>query len=140
MFAISNILDHDAYFTRKTHVLHHANSLLSLGHKLILGLLNFLLRLRADLLFVCGIPRALLCRSNRRHRQLPNAALGLGLRSVEGQSRLFDTLACPGSKHNVRVQGGVPSSQETALNLRILRQPGLANALLCQSKLLKCVG
>lgn len=121
----------------KTHILHYTNSLLSLRHKFILRLLNLLLRLGADLLLLCTIPGAGLRRRDRRHRQLPHVALGLGLGGIQSQTTLLDTLPRAGGEHDVGVERGVPPGQEAALDLGILRQASLADALLSQGELLE---
>ena len=91
------------------YILHNANSLLSLANKLILSLLNHL-----SILFIQSIDFTL------------RGTLG-SLCGIEHQSRVFDILPSLGREHQVRVQSGVPSSKEPALDLRILGQSGFAN-------------
>jgi len=75
-----------------------------------------------------------------RARKLPCGALGPGLGGIEGQPGLLDILAGAGSEHQVRVQCGIPPSEVAALDLGILRQPGLADALHGQRILLQSRG
>lgn len=105
-----------------THVLHDANSLLGLGDKVILGLLNLLLRLRAQLLLLVSL-------SLGRAGDLPGRALDAGLDGIEGQARLLDVLARAGGELEVGVEGRVPPGQEAALDLGVLGQAGLAHPL-----------
>lgn len=83
------------------------------------------------------LTRARLRRSDRGHRQLPHVTLRLRLRGIKRQAALLDALARARGEHDVRVEGGVPASQEAALDLRVLRQAGLADALLRQGELLE---
>lgn len=107
---------------KNTHVLHDTNSLLGLCDKLILSLLNFLLGLRAELLLVVLAARG-------SSTKLPGGALDTGLDSIQSQPGLLDRLAGAGRKGDVGVQGGVPPSQEAALNLGVLGEAGLSNTL-----------
>lgn len=120
----------------QTHILHHTNGLFGLRHEFVLCLLNLLLRLGANLVVV----RVHVCVLRGRdggHGDLPRRALGLGLGGVQRQARLLDALARAGRKHDVGVEGRVPAGQEPALDLRILGQAGLADALFGQGELLE---
>jgi len=116
--------------TKKTHVLHHANGLFRLGNKLILSLLYLLLRLRAQLVIVMGV-------SARRGAELPSGSLDASSNSIKRQTGLLDTLASARGKVDIGVEGRIPPSQETALDLCILGQTGLADALHSERILLK---
>lgn len=61
--------------------------------------------------------------------QLEESTLGLCLRRVQCKSSILNTLSRPRRKHQVGVKRSVPSCQEAALNLCILRQSGLSNTL-----------
>jgi hypothetical protein len=115
-----------------TYVLHDPNSFFGMRHKLIFRLLDFLLGFRTQLwLFVlCGAWRS-------RRGQFPSSPSGPGLDGIQRQSSLLDILSRTRSKHQVRVEGCVPTSQEAALDLGILGQTCLADSLGSQSVLLK---
>lgn len=104
------------------HILHDANSLLSLSDKLVLGLFNLLLGLGAELGLLLPSRRIGLA-------ELEGGALGVGLDRVQGESGLFNILPGAGREHDVGVEGGVPAREEAALDLRVLRKTGLADAL-----------
>ena len=114
-----------------SYVLHDTNGLLSLSDKLVLGLLNLLLGLVAQLRLLVGLG------AGRSASKLPSVALDTRLDGIEGEAGLFNALASAGCKHQVGVEGGVPACQETALDLRILGQAGLAHALHGQGILLE---
>lgn len=112
-----------------THVLHDANSLLGLSNKLVLSLLNLLLGLGAELLLLA------LAGAN-----LEGVALGVRLDGVQRQAGLFDVLSGAGGEHDVGVERRVPAGQEAALNLRVLGQTSLADALHGEGVLLESGG
>ncbi len=116
---------------RGSYILHDANGLLSLSDELVLGLLNLLLGLVAQLRLLVGLG------ARRSASKLPGVALDTRLDGIEGQAGLLNVLASAGRKHQVGVEGGVPAGQETALDLRILGQAGLAHALHGQGILLE---
>lgn len=105
-----------------TYVLHDAHCLFGLGDEFVLGLFDFFLSLRAQLL---GLTFLLSGISN-----LEGRAVRASLDSIKGQACLLDVLACAGREHEVGVQSGCPSVEEVALNLCILSKPGFANTLL----------
>lgn len=70
-------------------------------------------------------------------RELEHPALGPRLRRIKQQSRVLDAPARSRRKHQVGVEGGVPSRQEASLDLCILREPSLANLLAGKSILLE---
>ena len=113
---------------KKTHILHHADSLLRLRHKLVLGPLNLLLRLGAQLVVVVVVRRRR-GPADAGDAQLPRRAPDARLDGVERQARLLDRLARARRKHEVGVERRVPARQEAALDLRVLRQPRLAHPL-----------
>ena len=102
--------------TLKTYILHHAHSLLSLGNKLVLGLLNLLTGIFAQVVQVTV-----------------GGGLFTGFDRIQRETSILDTLAGLGCEHQVGVQRRVPSSQEARLDLRILRQTRLADSLLGKS-------
>lgn len=104
----------------RTHILHNANSLFSLADKLILRLLNL-----GTSFLTQAIQIAL------RSRLLA------GLDRVQHKPGILDILARLSRKHQVRVKRRVPPSQEPRLDLRILRQPRLADLLRCKGVLLQ---
>lgn len=61
--------------------------------------------------------------------KLEGSALGMGLDGIQGKTGVLDVLASASSKGQVGVKGGVPASQESALNLSILGKTGLTNTL-----------
>lgn len=65
----------------------------------------------------------------RLARELEHASLSPRLRRIEQQSRVLDAPAGSRRKHQVGVEGGVPSRQEAGLDLCVLRESGLANLL-----------
>lgn len=69
--------------------------------------------------------------------QLPGGALGAGLDRVEGEAGLLDVLARARREHQVRVERRVPAGEEPALDLGVLREAGLADALASQGVLLQ---
>lgn len=126
-----SIRDYHDYNHKIAYVLHDANSLLGLGDKLVLGLLDLLLSLGAQLV-VMGLSISLIVGAN-----LPSVALGAGLDRVERQPALLNIPACTAGELEVGVQGRVPTSQESALNLSVLRKTGLTNTLAGQGVLLE---
>lgn len=61
----------------------------------------------------------------------------MGLDGVEGKARVLDILTSASSKGQVGVEGGVPASQESALDLGVLGETGLADTLRCKRILLQ---
>lgn len=72
--------------------------------------------------------------------ELEGGSLGVGLNGIQGESRLLDVLAGAGSEVNVSVQGGVPASEETALDLGVLGESGLSDTLHGEGVLLEGSG
>lgn len=107
----------------ETYVLHHAHSLLSLTNKLILRLLNLLAGILAQIIQIT-VRGGLLARLDR----------------VQSETRVLNVLPRLRCEHQVGVQRGVPASQETGLDLRILGKTGLADLLLSQGILLQRSG
>ena len=62
-------------------------------------------------------------------RQGKSTTLSIGLGGVQTQSRVLDLLAGTCCELDVGVEGCAPTSQEPALDLGVLRQPGLPNLL-----------
>lgn len=62
-------------------------------------------------------------------RQSPGGALNAGLDGVKVKAGLLDVLTGTSSELEVGVECGVPSGEETALNLGVLGKTSLANAL-----------
>lgn len=104
-----------------THVLHHSHGLLGLSDELILSLLNLFLRLRAELMVVMS--------GGGSSRQSPGGTLDARLDGVKVQTGLLDVLTGASSELEVGVESGIPSSEEAALDLRVLSEASLANAL-----------
>ena len=61
--------------------------------------------------------------------ELPRGALDASLDGVEGETGLLDALAGARGEVQVRVESCVPSGKESALDLGVLREAGLAYAL-----------
>lgn len=113
-----------------SHILHDTNSLLGLRDKLVLGPLNLLLGLVAELVVVEGV-------SARCGPKLPGGALDAGLDRIQRQAGLLDALARARGEREVGVERRVPPGQEAALDLGVLREAGLADALLRERVLLE---
>lgn len=94
------------------YIFHHADGLLSLADKLVLGLLDLGTCLLAQVVQVTTGLR-LLARLDR----------------VQHQTGVLDVAPGLGREHQVRVERGVPSGQEARLDLSVLRQTGLADLL-----------
>ena len=103
-----------------TYVLHHTHGLLSLANKLIFSLLDLSTSILTEVVEVAT-----------------GGSLLAGLDRVKGQTGILHVLASLGGKHQVGVEGGVPSSQETRLDLAILGQTSLADLLLSKGILLQ---
>jgi hypothetical protein len=117
----------------RTYILHDANSLLGLADELVLSLLDLGTSLLAQVLVtVAGL--ALLA------GQCECAALSIGLGGIQAQPRVLDLLAGTCRKLDVGVEGCAPASQESALDLGVLRQTGLANLLAGDGVLLEGSG
>ena len=69
-----------------------------------------------------------------------SSGLLAGLHRVKHQTGILNILARLGGEHEIGVEGGVPASQETGLDLSILSETGLADLLLGQSILLQRIG
>lgn len=107
----------------KTYVLHHAHGFLSLTNELILRLLNLLAGILTEVIQVTV-----------------GSSLLASLDRIQSETSVLNILPRLRSEHQVGVQRGVPSSQETGLDLRVLGETGLANLLLSQSVLLQRSG
>lgn len=106
-----------------THVLHDPNGLLGLSNKLIFGFLYLLLCLGAQLLLLGRLgPLSPLS-------ELEGVALGVCLDRIKRKPGLLNILTSTGREVEVGVQGGVPTGEEAALDLGVLRETSLANAL-----------
>ena len=116
------------------YVLHDANSLLRLSDELVLSLLNLGTGLLAQLFLHTIFAASLLSGESK------STTLGVGLGGIKVQARVLDGLAGACRKHDVGVQSGAPAGQEPALDLSILRQPGLADLLAGDGKLLESSG
>ena len=114
----------------QSYILHHPNRLLRLRDKLVLRPLNLLLGLIAQLMV---IERSSLLPSAK----LPGSPLDAGLDGIERQPRLLHTLAGARGEREVGVERGIPPGQEAALDLGVLRETSLADALLRQGVLLE---
>ena len=117
----------------RTYILHDANSLLGLADEFVLGLLDLGTSLLAQVVItVAGL--ALLA------GQCESTALSIGLGGIQTQPRVLDLLASTCRELDVGVEGCAPASQESALDLGVLRQTGLANLLAGDGVLLKGSG
>lgn len=103
-----------------TYILHHADGLLSLADKLVLGLLDLGTGLFAQVVQIT-----------------PSLCLLARLDRVQHETGVLDVAPGLSRKHQVGVQRGVPSGQEARLDLSVLRQTGLADLLRGQSVLLQ---
>lgn len=110
------------------YVLHDTNGFFRLSDKFVLGLLNFFLGFGAELRLLTLAPRV---------AQLEGCALGGGFDRIEREPRVLYILAGSSSELKVGVEGRVPTGQEAALDLRVLGETCLANALLGKRDLLK---
>lgn len=72
--------------------------------------------------------------------KLESVALDAGLDSIERQSGVLDILAGASRKHDVGVERRVPASKEAALDLGVLGDAGLSNALHGEGVLLEGSG
>lgn len=106
-----------------TNILHDADSLLGLSHKLILGLFNFHSR------FLWQIVQVTM-----------RSGLLRGLDRIKRKARVLHITTSFGSEAQVRVEGSVPPCQEARLNLSVLRQTSLANLFRRQGELLQRSG
>lgn len=114
-----------------TYVLHNTHGLFSLGDEFVLGLLDLLLGLRAELV------GSMMIFAGVASTDLPGVSLGARLDRVQCEAGLLDVFASTGCEHQVRVQRSVPTGQISALDLGILGQTGLAESLTSQRILLE---
>lgn len=61
--------------------------------------------------------------------QLESGTLGMSLDGIQREARVLNVLAGAGSESQVGVEGSVPTSEETALDLGILGKTSLTNTL-----------
>lgn len=117
-----SILTVDILFRLQTHVLHDTNSLLGLGDELVLGLLNLFLSLGAQLRLLVSLVALVTANAE-------SGALGMGLDSIQRETRVLNVLAGASSEVQVSVESSVPTSEESALDRSVLGKTGLANTL-----------
>lgn len=78
--------------------------------------------------------------TSRRSTELESRTLDMGLDGIQIKSGLLNVLACSRSELQVGVQGGIPASKETALDLGVLAKASLANSFHCERILLEGSG
>jgi hypothetical protein len=110
----------------QTYVLHDPNSLFRLSHKLIFCGLNLCPSLLTQRTLVIRV-----------HAACHNGVLLRCFRAIQHESTVLNRLSSFCCKHQVCVEGCIPSRQEPGLDLVVLCKTSFANFFLSKSVLLK---